>query len=140
MGACVRGGQYQFGTRSCISHPWLYCEYSPTLSSLVELHGLNTVAVSNKSSLGPRPKPTLVQIAFSITHIYTASYTRAGLKVWERHYTKAALILSVQGKLALCACNHRFLTVTDDIHSRLMATSEKAREKEILTVIPQIDQ
>ena len=36
-------------------------------------------------SLGPRPKPTPVRIAFSIRFSarYTASDTRAGLKVWE---------------------------------------------------------
>jgi len=33
-------------------------------------------------SLGPRPKPTPVRIAYS-----TASDTRAGLKVWERDYS-----------------------------------------------------
>ena len=38
----------------------------------------------------------------------------------------------MQGKLALCACNHRFVTVTDK--GKLMATSEKAREKEIFIV------
>ena len=37
-----------------------------------------------------------------------------------------------QGKLALCACTHRFVTVTDD--NRLVASSEKAREREILKV------
>ena len=37
-----------------------------------------------------------------------------------------------QGKLALCACTHRFVTVTDD--NKLVASSEKAREREILTV------
>jgi len=34
-------------------------------------------------SLGPRPKPTPVRVAFSIAR-YTASDTRAGLKVWEQ--------------------------------------------------------
>ena len=38
----------------------------------------------------------------------------------------------VQGKVALCACNHRFVTV--GTNERLMAVSEKAKEKEILTV------
>ncbi len=43
-----------------------------------------------------------------------------------------AIVSCVQGRLALSACNHRFLTVTDD--NKLMAVSEKAREREILTV------
>ena len=38
----------------------------------------------------------------------------------------------VQGRLALCACTHRFLTVAED--GRLLAASEKAQEREILTV------
>ena len=38
----------------------------------------------------------------------------------------------LQGKVALSACNHRFLTVTDD--GRLVAASEKAREREVMTV------
>jgi hypothetical protein len=37
-----------------------------------------------------------------------------------------------QGKVALSACNHRFVTVATS--NRLMAISEKAKEKEILTV------
>ena len=37
-----------------------------------------------------------------------------------------------QGKVALCACNHRFVTISTS--NRLMAISEKAKEKEILTV------
>ena len=40
--------------------------------------------------------------------------------------------LYTQGKVALCACNHRFVTVATN--NRLMAVSEKAKEKEILTV------
>lgn len=35
-----------------------------------------------------------------------------------------------EGKLALSACTHRFVTVTSD--NKLMASSEKAREREIL--------
>jgi len=42
----------------------------------------NTVDITNKISLGPGPKPTPARIAFSIAR-YTASGTRAGLKVWE---------------------------------------------------------
>ena len=38
----------------------------------------------------------------------------------------------MQGKLALCACNHRFLTVTDD--NKVIATAEQAKESEMLTV------
>ncbi|CAI7996118.1 Protein FRG1 [Geodia barretti] len=37
-----------------------------------------------------------------------------------------------EGKVALCACNHRFLTVTDD--GRLVAASEKAQEREVMTM------
>ena len=41
-------------------------------------------------------------------------------------------LLHSQGKVALSACNHRFVTVATS--NRLMAISEKAKEKEILTV------
>ena len=37
----------------------------------------------------------------------------------------------VQGKMAMCACNHRFLGLTSD---KVMAVSEKAREKEMIIV------
>lgn len=47
-------------------------------------------------------------------------------------YLLGVYVAILQGKLALCACNHRFLTVTGE--GKLMAVSEKAREKEILTV------
>eukprot|EP00731_Ephydatia_muelleri_P039280 Em1329g1a len=36
-----------------------------------------------------------------------------------------------EGKLALCACNHRFLTVTDE--NKVFATAEQAKEQEMLT-------
>ena len=42
---------------------------------------------------------------------------------------------SAQGKVALCACNHRFLSVTKDGH--LIAASEKAQEREVMTVSDQ---
>ena len=42
------------------------------------------------------------------------------------------IFLLTQGKVALSACNHRFVTVASN--NRLMAISEKAKEKEILTV------
>ena len=38
-----------------------------------------------------------------------------------------------QEKFALCASTHRFLTVTTD--DKIMAVSEKAKEKEVMTVI-----
>ena len=50
----------------------------------------------------------------------------------HRFLTVVCVSIVSQGKLALCACNHRFLTVTED--NKLMAVSEKAREKEMLTV------
>ena len=34
--------------------------------------------------------------------------------------------------MGLCACNHRFLTVTED--GQLLASSEKAQEREVMTV------
>ena len=34
--------------------------------------------------------------------------------------------------MALCGCNHRFLTVTED--STLVVASEKAQEQEVMTV------
>ncbi|KAL5459937.1 hypothetical protein EMCRGX_G033329 [Ephydatia muelleri] len=37
-----------------------------------------------------------------------------------------------EGKLALCACNHRFLTVTDE--NKVFATAEQAKEQEMLTM------
>ena len=37
-----------------------------------------------------------------------------------------------QSKLALCACNHRFLAVTEE--GKLMAVSEKASDREMITV------
>ena len=43
-----------------------------------------------------------------------------------------SVLLYLQGKFALCASTHRFLTVTSD--SKIMAISEKAKEKEIMTV------
>ena len=41
-------------------------------------------------------------------------------------------LVSLQGKAAVCACNHRFLTVTDE--GRLLVASEKAQEREVMTV------
>ena len=38
----------------------------------------------------------------------------------------------LQGNAALCASNHRFVTVTSD--DRVMAVSEKAKEREMLIV------
>ena len=38
----------------------------------------------------------------------------------------------MQGKVALCACNHRFLSVTED--GCLVAASEKAEKREVMTV------
>ena len=43
-----------------------------------------------------------------------------------------SFLLSTQERFALCGCNHRFLTLTSD--NRIMAVSEKATDKEIMTV------
>ena len=37
-----------------------------------------------------------------------------------------------QDQMALCGCNHRFVTVTSD--KKVMATSETAKEKEMIKV------
>ena len=54
---------------------------------------------------------------------------------WEREGRRereSIFFSHMQGKVALSACNHRFVTVATS--NRLMAISEKAKEKEILTV------
>ena len=50
----------------------------------------------------------------------------------ERESERDDSLLHSQGKVALSACNHRFVTVATS--NRLMAISEKAKDKEILTV------
>lgn len=42
------------------------------------------------------------------------------------------ILTGVQNKTALCACNHRFLSLTDK--GQLMAVSEKAKEQEMVKV------
>ena len=44
----------------------------------------------------------------------------------------APILTGVQNKTALCACNHRFLSLTDK--GQLLAVSEKAKEQEMLKV------
>ena len=47
-------------------------------------------------------------------------------------YTLICYSLPLQGKLALCACTHRFVSAISG--KRLMAASEKAKENEVLKV------
>ena len=42
------------------------------------------------------------------------------------------ILTGVQNKMALCACNHRFLSLTDK--GQLLAVSEKAKEQEMVKV------
>ena len=51
-----------------------------------------------------------------------------GTRLW----TELCAVFLSQSKLALCASTHRFLTVTED--GKLMAVSEKARDREMITV------
>ena len=102
--------------------------------------GVNTSGelIGRAEAIGPREmwEPVFEEVSSSTMLIrsVTASTVRGCTARLVTVPTKSALNLFVQGKLALCACNHRFLTVADDSHSKLMATSEKAREREILTV------